>query len=133
MKNTSVLVSMMVVAGLAGCDQSSGPNMRIEAQTMNGYSVALLVTSDDDSPFTVQRVVFNEREGEAGCDWAGHTKPVSETPNAVYDGRSFVTTTLKRGDSTSIPFACGSQLIKAEVYTDRGTKSVELGDSKQGN
>jgi len=100
--------------------------MRVEARTSAIGLEALVVTSDDDAPFTVQRVVFNGRTGEKYCDVKARAFPHNIPAGSIYEGFDFFVTNLKRGDSVSIPFACSSHLLKADIYTDRGSSSVEF-------
>ena len=86
---------------------------------------ALNITANDDSPFTVQRVVINGRKNETGCDIV-HTDDVSEL------GATILTTPLKRGDVMQVLVSCGEKVLSADIYTNRGVASFKF-DTQPGN
>lgn len=90
------------------------PTMRVAVEPSR---LMIVITGDDDQPFTVQRVVSNGRVGERGCD-------STLKPNDNLE--PYTPTTLKRGDSTSVNYFCGDALLSADVYTDRGTASFKF-------
>jgi hypothetical protein len=91
------------------------PSMQVEA-VPGEITLDLSVTSDDDKPFTVQRVVVNDRVTEEGCD---STKMTGSIP-------LFAPARLKRGDTAAFHTACGTTILSARVYTDRGTVAFKF-------
>ncbi len=99
---------------------ASLPNMQVQA-VPGPITVNVQVTGDDALPFTVQRIVVNDRPKEKGCD--------SNLENI--DILPFAPTKLKRGDATIFYSSCGSQVLSVDVYTNRGTASFKFNsDSK---
>lgn len=75
----------------------------------NGWNKAVIVTSVDDEPFLLERVVVNNRVGVKNCDNGGYVE--------------YFTT----GDSRSVPIGnCGDSIVKVDVYTNRGSSSYNF-------
>lgn len=77
----------------------------------NGWNQAIIVTSVDDEPFLLERVVVNNKTGISSCD---------KGKFAEY---------MRTGDARSIPITnCGDVIVKVDVYTNRGTSSYKFGN-----
>jgi hypothetical protein len=92
---------------------------------VGGNGAMLSVTGDDDQPFTIQRIVFNGRPNEKGCDLPDSPVDPSQMANTA-EGElqalagSKLPVSLKRGDTAAFFSVCGSAILSADIYTDRG-------------
>jgi hypothetical protein len=96
---------------------------KMQVQSNGGVVSDVTVTSDDDNPFTITRVVINGRDGEKGCD-------VTDKPSTVDSPSTGLPATLKRGDQAVVYVACGKTL-SVDVYTDRGSGSYKFDEAAQ--
>jgi hypothetical protein len=94
---------------LTGCDNADRPRMHVEVLNKPGLRVT--ITSDDRDHLTVNRLILNDRDGESGCDTTERGLPA----------------TLEHGDAVTVyGMACGSKILQADVYTNRGTASFKF-------
>lgn len=104
------------------------PDIKVTTQETQ-YGPALVLTSNDDTPFTMQRVVFNGRENEKFCDLPKYQLDVHSTDmsneaasmQSAYGSQLPVT--MKRGDRAVFFSACGAP-TRLDIYTDRGVKHM---------
>jgi hypothetical protein len=94
----------------------AAPHMRVEAVPLQ-IATAITVTSDDDQPFTMKRIVANGRAGEEGCDSVLKNNGNDPLPPQM----------LKRGDAAAFMSICGSSVLTADIYTDRGRSTFKFG------
>ncbi len=74
-----------------------------------GFSNAIIITSIDNEPLLLERVVVNNRSGVKGCDQSGFLEY------------------METGDARQIPVgSCGDRIVKVEVYTNRGSFSYQF-------
>jgi hypothetical protein len=83
--------------------------MRVEV--LNKVGSAVTIASDDSDRLTVYRLVLNDRAGEIG--W--HTTE-----------RGLPATLEHRDAVTVFGMACGSRILHADVYTNKGSFSFQL-------
>ena len=94
---------------LTGCDNASRPRMRVEV--LNKFGSGVTITSDDSDRLTVYRLVLNDRAGATGCDTTERGLPA----------------TLEHRDAVTVyGMACGSKILHADVYTNKGSFSFQL-------
>ncbi len=98
------------IAGLKAKKYSIFPaKFTVETQAGNGYASTIIVSSKDDEPFLLERVVLNNKSDIANCDKSN-----------IYE---YMTT----GDSKSVSFwGCGDRVVKVDVYTNRGSSTFKL-------
>jgi len=71
-------------------------------------STHVIVTSIDDNPFLVERVVRNNRTGVDNCDWKGiHSLSTGDTVRFSHE-------------------FCGDTLVKVDIYTNRGSSGYSF-------
>lgn len=87
------------------------------------------VTADDDKPFIIQRVVFNDRDNTPDCDIRPIQDPNQEQSLAVAMSTKLPTSALERGQSVHFISICG-ETLRVTIYTDRGVAHYKL-DSDQ--
>lgn len=81
-------------------------NYKLQIQGSN----AILITSTDNDPFLLERIVINNRVGEGGCD---------VTPNSNY-------MSMRMGDLRTVTARnCGDSIVKIDVFTNRGNSSYK--------
>jgi hypothetical protein len=129
----------------AGSEEASspgGPNFKAGTQPDNllGLTgVDLELTLLDPSPTQIIRVVVNGRALVKGCDQTGTDAlpgdpadlagALAGDPNAA---KRFTKGHLKQGDTTFFffPQTCGDELVRVEIYTDRGNVQYQLGSAE---
>jgi hypothetical protein len=111
---------------------ADGPNIRITGEETR-YGQALVLTADDDAPFTMERLVFNGRENEKNCDLPkyGLSAESTDMSNEAASMQSAYGTQLpakmKRGDRAVFFSGCGA-VRTLDIYTDQGVKHMKAED-----
>jgi hypothetical protein len=95
------------------------PDMNIE---VGGQYNDVTITADDDVPFSIERVVLNDREGDDKCDF----QPIAITDDMTPEEKLMAnlrtklpTDDLRRGDSIKFGSSCG-ETLRVRVYTNHG-------------
>lgn len=115
----------------AGSADDAFVNFAVDAPDMMAnvypkeHGSTLTVIGDDAKPFTINRIVLNERESYVDCDLPKYGRdpkapPVKgEAPSmeAMYGTKLPVT--LKRGAQAVVVSDCG-EILSADIQTDRG-------------
>jgi hypothetical protein len=110
--------------------------LRVEAQPQQNGTTTVTITSTADSPITINRLVVNNRENTAGCDFSkamekpneAYFAPINDIVKAVNPNAPIVSfpagKVLRTGDHIMIDASpsCGAP-VKAEIYTDQGKGS----------
>jgi len=111
-------------------ENNEGPTMRVSVDA-SAYGQKLVLLANDDNAFTIQRVVFNGRENETGCDLPKHAGDPQST-DLSNPGASMQTLTgtqlparVRRGDEASFLSGCGA-ILSVDIYTDRGTSHLKI-------
>jgi hypothetical protein len=132
-------------AGSEAASSPDGPNFKAGTQPDNllGLTgVDLELTLLDPSPTRIIRVVVNGRALVKACDQTGTDAlpgdpadlagalggALAGDPNAA---KRFTKGHLKQGDTTFFffPQTCGDELVRVEIYTDRGNVQYQLGSA----
>lgn len=107
------------------------PDIKVTTEETR-YGPALILTDNDDQPFTIKRVVFNGREREKFCDLPEYgldvhsTDMSNEAASMQWAYGSQLPVQMKRGDRAVFFSACGAP-TKLDIYTDKGTKHMTSG------
>jgi len=100
---------------------AGAPNMQVQS-SQTAIGKVMTVTGDDDSAFTIQRVIINGRQNEKGCDFP---KFAPEENDMDYQGATPLPATLKRGEQAAFGTGCG-EILSVDIYTDRGTSQFKF-------
>lgn len=95
------------------------PDMNV---SVGGQYNDITITADDDVPFSIERVVLNDRQGDDKCDFRPFTITEDMTPDEKYIANlqtKLPTSNLRRGDSIKVSSSCG-ETLRVTVYTNHG-------------
>jgi hypothetical protein len=108
--------------------EDSSPNIQIsEGETQDGQTT-LTITADDDNPFTIERLVYNDRAGEKPCylpKFGAVEGDENDGTNAPPTYGKRLPNTMKRGDQAMFFPRCGATMT-VTVYTDRGSARYKI-------
>jgi hypothetical protein len=109
---------------------AAGPGMRVEVAPTE--ATRMIVTGDDDQPFTINRIIYNGRASETGCDYPDFAPKIPAELQALPEAQLKAlqgvmpelegpfAKTLKRGQQANYYSSCG-KILTVEIQTDRGT------------
>jgi len=95
-------------------------------------ATGMIVTGDDDQPFTIKRIIYNGRASETGCDYPDFAPKIPAELQAFPEAQlkslqgimpeleGPFAKTLKRGQQATYYSSCG-KILTVEIQTDRGT------------
>jgi len=106
-----------------GPSGSDAPNLEV-VKNEEPHLTKIAVTSHDPKPVTIQRVVFNGREGVPDCDLSAKSPPHDRTNNADLPATLEATDAVLFSYFANVELGeldkCGYPILKIDVYTNRG-------------
>jgi hypothetical protein len=109
--------------------QDSSPDMNISLSPPDHGGEKVTITADDDKPFVIQRVVFNDRNNEPDCDFRPIQDSNQEQTLALSMSTKLPTPALERGQYASFVSICG-ETLRVTVYTNRGVAHYKMDASQ---
>jgi hypothetical protein len=106
---------------------ANGPGMTVEMAPTEAPK--MIVTGDDDQPFTITRIIYNGRASQTGCDYPDFEPKLPQAYQALQDvvpeSQRTPAKTLRRGEQAVYYPSCG-KILSVEIQTDRGTSQYKF-------